>query len=55
MATQTMSNQESTKEAPQDNQIAVSGILEILPNKTGQLLDPSRNGKTRPSDPFVTR
>ena len=50
-----MSNQESTKEAPQDNQIAVSGILEILPNKTGQLLDPSRNGKTRPSDPFVTR
>ena len=50
-----MSNQESTKEAPQDNQIAVSGILEILPNKTGQLLDPNRNGKTRPSDPFVTR
>lgn len=38
-----------------DNQIAVSGILELLPNKTGQLLDPSRNGKTKPSDPFVPR
>jgi transcription termination factor Rho len=38
-----------------DNQIAVSGILEILENKTGQLLDPTRNGKTKPSDPFVPR
>ena len=50
-----MSNEATPKEAPKDNQIAVSGILEILPNKTGQLLDPARNGKTRPTDPFVTR
>ena len=35
--------------------VSVSGILEILPNKTGQLLDPKRNGKTQPNDPFVTR
>lgn len=38
-----------------DNEITVTGILEILPNKTGQLLDPSRNGKTTPNDPFVPR
>jgi transcription termination factor Rho len=50
-----MSNQATQKEAPNDNQITVSGILEMLPNKTGQLLDPARNGKTRPTDPFVTR
>lgn len=42
-------------EPQQDNQIAVSGILEILQNKTGQLIDPDRNGKTKPSDPFVPR
>jgi transcription termination factor Rho len=42
-------------ETPKDNQISVSGILEILPNKTGQLLDPTRNGKTRPCDPFIPR
>ncbi|NCG09267.1 MAG: transcription termination factor Rho [Verrucomicrobia bacterium] len=38
-----------------DNEITVSGLLEILPNKTGQLLDPTRNGKTTPNDPFVPR
>ncbi|MEM8866956.1 MAG: transcription termination factor Rho [Verrucomicrobiota bacterium] len=38
-----------------ENEVAVSGILELLPNKTGQLLDPSRNGKTTPNDPFVPR
>ncbi|MEC7274564.1 MAG: transcription termination factor Rho [Verrucomicrobiota bacterium] len=37
------------------NEIHVSGILEILQNKTGQLIDPSRNGKTKPDDPFVPR
>jgi transcription termination factor Rho len=46
-----MSNVETSK----DNQISVAGILEILPNKTGQLLDPTRNGKTRPCDPFIPR
>ena len=45
----------SNEETPKDNQISVSGILEILPNKSGNLLDPTRNGKTQPSDPFVPR
>jgi len=35
--------------------IEVEGILELLNNKTGQLLDPARNGKPRPTDPFVPR
>ena len=43
------------QELPRDNEIEVSGILEILENKTGQLIDPSRNGKTKPDDPFVPR
>ena len=37
------------------NEAPVSGVLDLLQNKTGQLLDPSRNGKTKPSDPFVPR
>ncbi len=45
----------SNQETPQDNQISVSGILEILPNKSGNLIDPTRNGKTQPCDPFVSR
>ncbi len=45
----------SQEEKPKDNEVEVSGILEILQNKTGQLIDPSRNGKTKPSDPFVPR
>ena len=56
---QTDSTQESAakqnQELPRDNEIEVSGILEILENKTGQLIDPSRNGKTKPDDPFVPR
>ena len=43
------------QEIPRDNEIEVSSILEILENKTGQLIDPSRNGKTKPDDPFVPR
>jgi transcription termination factor Rho len=39
----------------QENETEVSGILEVLPNKSGQLIDPTRNGKTTPSDPFVPR
>lgn len=45
----------SSEETPNDNKVSVSGVLEILPNKAGHLLDPSRNGKTKPADPFVTR
>lgn len=43
------------KEKARGNEIEVSGILEVLENKTGQLIDPSRNGKTKPDDPFVPR
>jgi transcription termination factor Rho len=42
-----------------DNQnldtVQVEGILEPQPNKTGQLLNPDKNGKTRPTDPFVPK
>lgn len=47
-----MSNEE---EKQRSTEIEVTGILELLQNKTGQLIDPMRNGKTRPSDPFVPR
>ena len=45
----------STASNPQHNEVEVSGILEVLQNKSGQLIDPKRNGKTTPSDPFVPR
>ena len=35
--------------------ISVSGILELTNGKTGQLLDPARNGKARSTDPFITK
>ena len=47
-----MSNEVETQN---NTETEVTGILEILQNKTGQLLDPSRNGKTKPSDPFIPR
>src|SRR5690625_2724105 len=37
------------------NDVQVEGILEIHGNRTGQLLDPARQGKTRNTDPFVPR
>ncbi len=33
----------------------VEGILEPQPNKAGQLINPARNGRIRPDDPFVPR
>ncbi len=33
----------------------VEGILEPQANKAGQLINPARNGRTRPDDPFVPR
>jgi len=39
----------------ESNKINVSGILELSDNKTGQLLDPIRNGKARSTDPFVNK
>lgn len=53
MTQETETPAEPAKEAKDD--VPVSGILDILQNKTGQLLDPSRNGKTKPSDPFIPR
>lgn len=35
--------------------VQVQGILDPQQNKTGQLLDPERNGKSRPTDPFVPK
>ncbi len=35
--------------------IQVEGVLEITNNKTGVLIEASRGGKLRPSDPFVPR
>ena len=35
--------------------IQVEGILEPVQNNCGQLLDPKRYGKTRPTDPFIPR
>ncbi len=40
---------------PPRNQIQVKGVLEPDQNKCGTLLDPARNGKTRPTDPFLPR
>lgn len=35
--------------------VTVSGIFAPQDNKAGSLLDPKRNGKSRPTDPFVPR
>ena len=55
-----MSHQEQTPDqAPSEsefaNKISVAGILELTGGKTGQLLDPERNGKPRNTDPFVSK
>jgi transcription termination factor Rho len=41
--------------APSENVVRVEGILDLDNNKAGTLLDISRNGKHRPTDPFVPR
>ncbi|MCG8527676.1 MAG: transcription termination factor Rho, partial [Opitutales bacterium] len=54
-----MSEQESkpeqNKENDESNKVPVSGILELSNNKTGQLLQPERNGKARSTDPFISK
>ncbi|MBK1879982.1 transcription termination factor Rho [Pelagicoccus mobilis] len=35
--------------------ITVEGVLEVTKKKTGQLLDLSKNGRQRPTDPFVPK
>lgn len=37
------------------NEVEVEGVLEILKNKTGQLLQPAYNGRQRPDDAFVPK
>lgn len=39
----------------QEDTITVEGVLDISNNKTGALIDPSKGGKSRPTDPFVPR
>jgi transcription termination factor Rho len=36
-------------------EVSVGGVLEILKNKTGQLLQTAYNGRRRPDDPFVPK
>ncbi|GHC08731.1 transcription termination factor Rho [Cerasicoccus arenae] len=38
-----------------DNTVTVEGVFEPSNNKTGQLLDPAKNGRPRKTDPFVPR
>jgi transcription termination factor Rho len=45
----------ATPPAPPENTIRVEGILDIDNSRNGQLLDLSRFGKRRPTDPFVPR
>ena len=45
----------SETQSPPENQITVEGIFEPSQNKTGQLLDPSKNGRQRRTDPFIPR
>jgi len=40
---------------PNPNEVEVEGVLEILRNNTGQLLQPTYNGRQRPDDPFVPK
>ena len=44
---------EEKQSAPDPKQ--VEGMLDIVDNKAGILLDPLRGGKTSPMDPYVTR
>ncbi|TVR46964.1 MAG: transcription termination factor Rho [Puniceicoccaceae bacterium] len=40
---------------PKGDTIQVEGVLDIGNGKTGQLLDLAKNGKQRPTDPFVSK
>ncbi|MDQ8200448.1 transcription termination factor Rho [Pelagicoccus enzymogenes] len=41
--------------AQKEETITVEGVLEVTKKKTGQLLDLSKNGRQRPTDPFVPK
>lgn len=40
---------------PSQTNISIEGIFEPQTNKSGKLLDPSRNGRRRDSDPFLSQ
>ena len=41
--------------APAINEIRVKGILDLTNDKAGSLIDPTRSGKTRPTDPYLPK
>ncbi|NDG99569.1 MAG: transcription termination factor Rho, partial [Opitutae bacterium] len=45
----------SENEQTESDTLQVEGILDILENKSGVLLDPARGGKTTPNDPFLPK
>lgn len=44
-----------TENEQTEETITVEGVLEVTKNKTGQILDLSKNGRQRPTDPFVPK
>ena len=44
---------EEINNAPEPAQ--VEGMLDLVENKAGVLLDPNRGGKTTPHDPYVPK
>ena len=51
----TNSSFDTTDTAPGTDGIRVEGVLDITSSKTGVLVDATRGGKLRPTDPFVPR
>ena len=43
------------KENNNEQTVQVEGVLEVTKKKTGQLLDLSKNGRQRPTDPFIPK
>ncbi|MEX2382094.1 MAG: transcription termination factor Rho [Opitutales bacterium] len=42
-------------QSTENNTLHVEGVLDISNDRTGQLLNPARNGKSRPDDPFMPK
>ena len=45
----------SENERTESDALQVEGLLDIIENKSGVLLDPARGGKTTPNDPFLPK
>lgn len=43
------------KDQQKEQTITVEGVLEVTRKKTGQLLDLTKNGRQRPTDPFIPK